>query len=98
MLTAIQLVKLSRLIGKMKIVLPAWSAGQEQFMIDLIFRIIEQVHLAESELYALIAEVNECTVKEAERADVYKFFQELFKIDGVTDFLQSAAKSLPQDS
>ena len=58
MLTAIQLVKLSRLINKMKISLPVWSAGQEQFIIDLIFRIVEQVHLGEAELYALIADVN----------------------------------------
>lgn len=97
MLTTKQLIKLSALIGKMELTAPDIKKGQAQVGIELILQMISKAYLAEEELYAFIADMKGCTLKEAENVDLLSVFKEVSETEGMNDFFQSAIKSQLQE-
>lgn len=60
---------------------------------DLLMKVISKIHKAKKEVMAFVAEMCEMTdeeVKGLKFGDLKKFFTELIKTDGVTDFLEQA--------
>ncbi len=98
MITIEQGMKISAIIDKMKIVMPPTKGkGQQELGAELMFQVISKLHRAKDEVYALVAEVKGCTKEEAKGVNLVEFITELTNIDGLKDFLSSAAISEDQE-
>jgi len=93
MLTLKQGIKISAIIDKLQIKIIDPKAPQEQVGADLMLQIASKAHLAEQEIYDLVASAKKITVEEAQEVDLVAFVKELISDPAVVNFFKSAAKS-----
>ncbi len=96
MLTIKQGIKLSAIIDKLELKISDPSASQKEVGSDLIMQIISKAYKAEQEIYAFVAEINGCSIKEAEKADLIQFIKDLVSDSGAMSFFKSAVRSKVQ--
>jgi len=97
MLTMKQGIMLSAIIGKIGLKVPDTVKTQEQLGIEMTVQILSNAYKAEKEIYAFVANVKGCTVKEAEEVDLAELIPELMGDASVRDFLSSAVASQAQN-
>lgn len=69
--------------------------AEQTMQIDLVMLFVENIGSAEKEIYNLFADITSKTAKEIEDMDLDKFIElitELFKQDGISNFLSQALK------
>jgi hypothetical protein len=93
MLTVKQGIRLSALIDKLGLKINNPKSSEEEIGADLMMQVVSKAHLAESEIYAFIAEAQHVTVDEAADVDLIAFIGELFSDPNVKRFFSDAAKS-----
>jgi len=97
MLTLKQGVKISAIVDKLNLKITDPEASQEKVGADIIMQVVRKAHLAEQEIYALVADIKKISVKEAEEVDLVAFIQELLPEKGLADFFKFAVKSEAQE-
>lgn len=101
MLTIKQGIKISAIIDKMDIKIKATEVNEEgktvektkdQIGADLIIQITSKAYKAESEIYALVAEIKGCSIKEAENVDLIQWIKDIAGNSDLLNFFKSAVK------
>jgi hypothetical protein len=92
MLTLKQGLKISAIIDKLNLKITDPKASQEEVGADLMMQVITRAHLAEQEIYDLVADVKGISVQEAENVDLVEFITGLVKDPAVGSFFKSAVK------
>lgn len=85
-------IKLSAIIDKMELKITDPKADKEKVGADLMIQLVSKAYKAEKEIYSFVADIKQCTPKEAESVDLVEFIKEVGNISGLGDFLKSAVK------
>lgn len=96
MLTIKQGIKLSAIIDKLNLKITNPKGTQNEVGADLMTQIVTKAHVAEQEIYALVAEIEGITPKEAETVDLIGFVKGFVADGSAVNFFRSAVKSKAQ--
>lgn len=92
MLTIKQGIKISAIIDKLELKITNPKGTKEEVGADIMLQITSKAYKAENEIYALVAEIKGCSIKEAENVDLIQWVKDIAGNSDLLNFFKSAVK------